>query len=297
MTNEEIIELFKNNTDIEVDRSGLNETTDEVEIHTAFKKESAEGYYVIIYKDKKRREKENKYYNYLYNNGINTFYTIFSGKYYDKEINIFDNYFECVAYNNNLVNREYDIGKTIATIHNLKPLDEELSWTDFLLEKIEKAHKGLKEILDNDLNDFIYNYLKKYINEELKNNYKNTLIHCNLSKNCVIGKEGYIAIIDLENVRNGDYIYDLRKINEFISINIFTNENNFNKVLDGYKSIRNIDDNISERIDFYGIYDRYVFIYESNISKYYSDVQLNFIVRYLERKIIEIKNRQEMQDK
>ena len=74
-------------------------------------------------------------------------------------------------------NQLKNIGIILAKLHSAPLIDEDNdSWINYLNDALEKTQEVLSKVFGKD-NETIYNYLKGYINNELKGNYKNSILH------------------------------------------------------------------------------------------------------------------------
>jgi len=148
-----------------------------------------------------------------------------------------------------------EMGRLLAKLHNAPLIDEEDdSWIKYLNEKLEDS----QEVLDNvfgENNKVIYDYLKDYINNDIKGNYKNSILHMDFRIGNLIFNNDKISLIDMDSMKNGDYICDFFRMYNDLS------KEKFNILLSGYKEIRNIDDNFYERLKFYSLFTSYIVLY------------------------------------
>lgn len=157
---------------------------------------------------------------------------------------------------NNLSNKKLiNMGKLLAKLHSIKVLDKnELSWIYHLNNTLEKVSPYLENIFNND-NQKIYNYFKKYINDNIKNNYKISIIHADARVGNIIFDKDNPSIIDLESMKTGESIFDLVKFKRIL------NKDNFEIFLSGYESVLPLPNYYQERLDFYSIFDSYSSLY------------------------------------
>ena len=217
-------------------------------------------YILKIIKNEKKRLNEKKYYNYLYDY-VKTSKVLYSGIYNDKRYNIISylegkNIYdeEC----NNLKEEEIlNIGKLLGKIHNCKIIDNDSdSWIIYLKDCLNKTHLELNGLFGKDDNDCINNFLNKYIEKIIINNYKNCLLHMDFRVgNVIIDENMNPGIIDLESMRNGEYVFD------FVKMNRIFNKKNFNIFLKGYKSEKEIGDYFLDKLKFYSFFDSYTSLY------------------------------------
>ena len=252
MKNSEIKELFqKYKIEVIDTKKATNSYSSNVYIVNGKDKK----YILKINDTKEKRYHEKNYYNYL-SQYVKTAKVLYSGSYkkYQYNIitflegrNIFDE--EC-----NILSKEekYDIGKLLANIHNCFPLSMKNLWIEYLKEYLESSKKKLKELFGEEDNNLITTFLEKFISQKIENHYQDCLLHMDYRVgNIMIFKNYQVGVIDLESMRNGDYVFDFVKMNR-----IFTKEN-FSILMDGYQTIRKIDSDFLEKLDFYSFFDSY----------------------------------------
>lgn len=123
-----------------------------------------------------------------------------------------------------------------------------------------KFDEDASSLTDSQLrnnNEKIYRYLKQYINNKLKDNYKNCILHMDFRIGNLMFKKEEIGLIDMESMKNGEYVFDFVKMHRVLT------EDKFNILLLGYKEIRKIDDNFFEKLDFYSLFDSYTSLWWS----------------------------------
>ena len=137
-----------------------------------------------------------------------------------------------------------NIGILLAKLHSCELLDESSdSWIIYLNGCLEKTVETLEKIFGKENNKKISDFLSNYINEKLSNNYKNSILHMDFRiGNVMFGKNDEIGLIDLESMKNGEYVFDFVKMHRVLT------EDKFNILLLGYKEIRKIDDNFFEEM-------------------------------------------------
>lgn len=166
----------------------------------------------------------------------------------------------------------FNIGVLLGKLHKIKPIDENYkSWTDYLYKCAERAHKNLGNILDK--NDKIYNFIISTI-DIIKGTYKNVVLHLDFRiGNIIFGNKEYL--IDFESMRSGDPAFDFLKLKRIL------NKEKFNIFLEGYKSIKTMDEYFIFRLDFYNIFDAYTSVnwcYERNkLDSDFCDNSLNIL--------------------
>ena len=254
MNNEEIKELFrKYNLEVTTIKKANNSYNSKVYIVNTKEKK----YILKLTKDKEKRVNEKKYYNYLYQY-VPTSKVLYSSHYKKNEYNIitflegkniYDE--EC----NNLSTEEIlNIGKLLASIHNcpLLSVSKDDSWISYLNSYIEKAEKELKDLFGDEDNQLIVTFLKTFLTKKISNQYENCLLHMDYRVgNIIIDKNNKAGIIDLESMKNGDYVFD------FVKMNRIFNEKNFETFLNGYQTVKKINADFSEKLKFYSFFDSY----------------------------------------
>ncbi len=150
-----------------------------------------------------------------------------------------------------------NIGLLLAKLHNTPLIDKNNdSWINYLNDGLEKTQEVLSDMFGKD-NEKIYRYLKQYIDNELKDNYKNCILHMDFRIGNLMFKKDEIGLIDMESMKNGDYVFDFVKMHRVLT------EDKFNILLLGYKEIRKIDDNFFKKLDFYSLFDSYTSLWWS----------------------------------
>ena len=283
MKNKDIYKIF-DKLGIEIKK--IDKATNSFNSNVYIVEGKKEKYVLKITNSEKKRLVESKYMDYLSNyiqtaklisngelNGKNYIVmTFFNGK------NIFDE--DAI----NLSDRELkNIGVVLGKLHSVPLIDDENdSWYIYLKDCLEKVQGVLKDVL-KDENTIIYNYLKNYIENKLKDNYKNAILHMDFRVGNLIFRDNDVGIIDMESMKNGEYVFDFVKTSRILP------KNKFNIILDGYKSIRDIDINFFEKLDFYVLFDSYTSLWWSlSKNKTNSDFyKMNYIIvqKYLNEMI------------
>ena len=257
MSEKEIREIFgKININVkEIEKAG-NSYNSNVYIVS----DGSNKYILKISNNHKKRINESKYYNYLskfvptskvlcsdqINNIEYNVLTFFEGK------NIYDE--DC----NSLSSKQiFNIGKLLGDIHSCPIIDkDDDSWTIYLIDCLNKTQNELAKIFGKEDNDVIQNFLSEFISKKIKDNYKNCILHMDFRVgNIMIANNNEVGIIDLESMKNGEYVFD------FVKMNRIFNEDNFNIFLDGYKSVKSIDADFDEKLKFYSFFDSYTSLY------------------------------------
>lgn len=173
----------------------------------------------------------------------------------------------------------FSIGEILSTFHSLKPMNDIDLWYEYLLERIENAHKKLSSCLDN--NEKIYINLLKELNKIIKNNYELSLLHMDFRPgNLLLSDKLYL--IDFESVKNGDPAFDFTKIKRLVT------KKQFKQILKGYIKNKEIPDEFESKIEFYNIFDAYTALdwCESNnqVNSDYYKLNMKEIKKYEKRK-------------
>ena len=214
----------------------------------------------ILYNEEKQKC-EARYIKYI-SDKINTPKLVFSGSINDKLYNAIT-FIEGKSYLDGdieLLSDEqiYKIGILLGKLHNIKPLDEDdESWINYLYKYAKKSSRNLENVLDD--NKIIYDSIINSI-ESIKGTYENVILHLDFRVgNIIFGDKEYL--IDFESMRSGDPAFDFLKMRRILS------KEKFDIFLEGYKTVKNIDVSIIERINFYNIFDAYTSVnwcYERN---------------------------------
>lgn len=217
-------------------------------------------YVLKISNNEKKREVESRYMTYL-SQYLPTAKVLDNGCVDDKNYIVMtffegDNKFDEEA-NFLTDNQLRNIGIVLAKLHNAPLIDENNdSWINYLNDGLEKTQDVLSKVFGKD-NETIYNYLKNYINNELKDNYKNSILHMDFRIGNLMFNGEEIGLIDMESMKNGEYVFDFVKTHRVLA------EDKFNTLLSGYKEIRKIDDNFFDKLDFYSLFDSYTSLWWS----------------------------------
>ena len=206
----------------------------------------------------------------------------------DEKYYIIQTFFEgnniCDEKANELKNEQIkNIGILLATLHSCKLLDTDSnSWEEYLNGCLDKTAEALVQIWGKEENQKIHKFLRKYIKQNLANNYKNSILHMDFRiGNLMFGKENKIGLIDLESMKNGDYVFD------FVKMKRLLDKDKFEMFLSGYDSIKIRDDNFDERLNFYSLFDSYTSLWwcvskkqlDSDFYKFNYDI----VRKYLEK--------------
>ena len=214
----------------------------------------------ILYNEEKQKG-EARYIKYI-SDKVNTPKLVFSGRIDEKSYNVIT-FIEGKSYSDGdieLLSDEqiFKIGILLGKLHTIKPLDKNNeSWINYLYKYAEKSNKNLENVLDN--NEIIYGSIINSI-ESIKGTYENVILHLDFRiGNIIFGDKEYL--IDFESMKSGDPAFDFLKMKRILS------EEKFDIFMEGYKSVKNIDNSILERINFYNIFDAYTAVnwcYERN---------------------------------
>lgn len=184
---------------------------------------------------------------------------------------------------NNLSDKQIkNIGILLAKLHSCNLLDKESnSWIEYLQTCLNKTGKTLEGILGKDNFEIINNYLCKYIETNINHNYKNSILHMDFRiGNIIFSKKNTIGLIDLESMKNGEYVFD------FVKMNRIFKRNKFKLFLEGYSSIRQLEKNFKERLNFYSLFDSYTSLWwciskKQTNSDFYK-LNYSIVLKYLE---------------
>lgn len=282
MTNNEIKELFEKYK-IEVTTIQKANNSYSSNVYIIFTKDNK--YILKITKDKEKRLNEKKYYNYLYQYVL-TAKVLYSSTYKGNQYNIISFLEGKNIYDekcNELSTDEiYSMGKLLASIHNcpLVSISDD-SWIAYLKSYLEKADKELKNLFGRKDNKLIVDFLENFITKKIKPNYKNSLLHMDYRVgNIIIDENQNAGIIDLESMKNGDYVFD------FVKMNRIFDKDNFNVFLKGYQSIREINSDFNEKLKFYSFFDSYTsllwcYVNNQKNSDFYN-LNYSIVNQYLE---------------
>lgn len=245
--------------------------------------ESDNDKYVFkISNNKQKRENECKYYNYL-SKIIPTAKVLDSGEINDIQyniitflegVNLFDE--ECNSLNENQI---YNIGKLLAKVHTADLIDEDNdSWILYLNNVLEKTNDTLENIFSND-NKIIVDFLNKFIRLHIKDKYKNSILHMDFRVGNIVIENEEVKLIDLESMKNGDYVFDFVKMNR-----IFTKDN-FEIFINGYKSIKELDTDFYNKLKFYSFFDSYTSLYwcvsKNSLDTDFYRLNFNIVMNFL----------------
>ena len=176
-----------------------------------------------------------------------------------------------------------NIGILLAKLHSCELLDEVSdSWLKYLNSCLDKTVDTLEKIFGKEENQKISEFLRKYINGNLVNNYKNSILHMDFRiGNLMFGKGNEIGLIDLESMKNGEYVFD------FVKMNRLFNKDKFEIFLNGYDSIKVREDNFEERLDFYSLFDSYTSLWwcasRNQLDTEFYKLNYNIVIKYLEK--------------
>lgn len=174
-----------------------------------------------------------------------------------------------------------NIGILLGKLHSLPLIDEDNDfWITYLNNTLEKTQDVLKGIFKED-NEVIYNYLKKYINNKIKNNYKNSIVHMDFRIGNLIFNNNEVGLIDMEGMKNGEYVFDFVKMKRLLS------SEQFNKLLEGYKKIKKLDKDFYDKLDFYSLFDSYTTLWwivnKSRVDSDFYRINYSIVLDYLSK--------------
>ena len=174
-----------------------------------------------------------------------------------------------------------NIGILLGKLHILPLIDKNNDfWITYLNNTLEKTQDTLKDIFKED-NEIIYEYLKKYINSKIKNNYKNSIVHMDFRIGNLIFNNNEVGLIDMEGMKNGEYFFDFVKMKRLLS------SNQFNKLLTGYKRIKKLDKDFYDKLDFYSLFDSYTTLWwivnKSRVDSDFYRINYSIVLDYLSK--------------
>lgn len=252
MDNNEIKKIFK---ELNIDLSDINSASNSFNSNVFIVKSNEGKKYVLKFcNNEKKMYNESKYMKYLkkyipVSDVISTgmykerFYIIqsfFDGK------NIYDEEAK------NLTDEEIrNIGILLAKLHTCPLLDEDNNyWVEYLKGCVDKTEFTLEKLFGKENNNIIVNFLRKCIDNEIQLDFKNSILHMDFRFGNLIFNND-IGLIDLESMKNGDYVFDFVKINRLLP------KKRFKIILDGYNSIKKLDKNFNKKLSFYSLFDSY----------------------------------------
>lgn len=217
-------------------------------------------YIIKFYLNKSKMECEAKYLQYLasfipvasvvkkaiYKNNLFIIMTYLNGKSYsDDDANLLSE------------KQIFEIGKILGKLHKIPILDKNdlNSWIKYLIECLDMVNSELENYLGIALNTKIQDYLRKQIDGLIKNNYHNSITHMDFRIGNLIIDNNNVSLIDFENVKNGDYVFDFVKSFKILS------KQQFQLLLKGFKTEFEVDKDFYERLKFYLLFDSYTCIY------------------------------------
>lgn len=185
---------------------------------------------------------------------------------------------------NNLSDEQVkNIGILLAKLHSCKLLDEENdSWIRYLNNCLDKTVETLEIIFGKEDNDKISNFLKKYIEQNLSKDYKNSILHMDFRiGNLIFERDNKIGLIDLESMKNGEYAFD------FVKVNRLLNKDKFKVFLNAYNSIKKTEDNFEERLNFYSLFDSYTSLWwcatKNQLDSDFYKLNYGTVIEYLKK--------------
>ena len=278
-----IINIFK---EIGIEVTNIETADNSFNSHVYIVYSNDNKYIFKILMNEEKRINEMKYYNYLYNY-VPTSKVIDSGIIDDKQYNIIS-FFEGKNLHDEYCNQLsyeqiYNMGKLLGNIHNCHIIDkDDDAWIKYLTNYINDAYDNLDNLLGNKDNKLISMTLNEYIDKNIRNNYKNTILHMDFRVGNVIFTENNdVGIIDLESMRNGDYAFD------FVKMSRLLDKKGFKIFLEGYKSVRNTDELFTSKLDFYNFFDSYTSlcwcVRKNQIESNYYKTNNSIVKKYLRK--------------
>ncbi len=176
-----------------------------------------------------------------------------------------------------------NIGILLGKLHSCELLEEENnSWITYLNGCLDKTVETLEKIFGTDNNNKISNFLSNYINNNIINNYKNSILHMDFRiGNVMFGNNDKIGLIDLESMKNGEYVFD------FVKMNRLFNDEKFSKFMEGYNTVRQVEENFKERLDFYSLFDSYTSLWwcvnKNRLDTDFYKLNYKIVMKYLDK--------------
>ncbi|MDD4608388.1 MAG: aminoglycoside phosphotransferase family protein [Bacilli bacterium] len=191
-------------------------------------------------------KKEIKYLNYLKDKVtvpvvLNTFDNAFIMSYVEGN-NYKDE--EAIRLNNQQIN---DMGINLARIHSLPVIDDD-NWKEYLSRRINESYVTLTGVMEQSLLDKINNYLLGKLDTLT---YIPSILHLDYRIGNIMFNDSVVAVIDFESATTGDYHFDFVKLSRLLT------REQFIKLLDGYQTIKKIDQEFYNRVEFYNIFDAF----------------------------------------
>lgn len=176
-----------------------------------------------------------------------------------------------------------NMGILLAKLHSCQLLDKASnSWLEYLNDGLDKTVSVLEKIFGRENNKIISEFLRKYIRQNLANNYKNSILHMDFRiGNLIFGKENEIGLIDLESMKNGEYVFD------FVKVKRLFNKDKWEIFLSGYDSVKLREDNFEERLRFYSLFDSYTSLWwcvsRNKLDTDFYRLNYNIVMKYLDK--------------
>lgn len=176
-----------------------------------------------------------------------------------------------------------NMGILLAKLHSCELLDvASNSWLEYLNDGLDKTASALEKIFGREDNKIISEFLRKYIRQNLANNYKNSILHMDFRiGNLIFGKENEIGLIDLESMKNGEYVFD------FVKVKRLFNKDKWEIFLSGYDSVKLREDNFEERLRFYSLFDSYTSLWwcvsRNKLDTDFYRMNYNIVMEYLDK--------------
>lgn len=176
-----------------------------------------------------------------------------------------------------------NLGILLAKLHSCQLLDKASnSWLEYLNDGLDKTVSALEKNFRREDNKIISEFLRKYIRQNLANNYKNSILHMDFRiGNLIFGKENEIGLIDLESMKNGEYVFD------FVKVKRLFNKDKWEIFLSGYDSVKLREDNFEERLRFYSLFDSYTSLWwcvsRNKLDTDFYRMNYNIVMEYLDK--------------
>lgn len=132
----------------------------------------------------------------------------------------------------------YNIGKLIASLHNL-PVTQNIEWNKSIITEYIKLKEPVKNIMDNDIYENTTNFLEQQL-DKIKSS-KLTIIHKDIRPENIIYSNEKYYLLDLESMGIGDRDYDFTRILNLLNQKDIYQYKDFKNLIDGYKSVNNFE--------------------------------------------------------
>lgn len=176
-----------------------------------------------------------------------------------------------------------NIGILLGKLHSCELLENTTgSWVKYLNGCLDKTVEGLEKVFGSMDNDRISMFLRDYINENIAKDYKVSILHMDFRiGNIIFGDNDEIGLIDLESMKNGEYVFD------FVKMKRLFNDDKFLKFMEGYNSVRLVFNNFNERLSFYSLFDSYTSLWwcinKNKVDTDFYRLNYKIVMEYLDK--------------